>query len=235
MSQDYVKPHDRITMIKAKDVERKRAMRLYRASPDRWELQLRAPIGLGFSGLGGDGKDFIVASASCSIDELIGFRDAVNVQIEAAIRAPRVDADGVCEDCEKMPEGRDGRSEWCAYHRTHPTVPTVKNPLRQVIARTETAQQPGLVHEAVVFYRQMQIVDGEARLVQYVVTRQRAVTPEPGAPLRWYDSSGHYYRASDPNAYKRAIAMYTSVSDSLLLEYQDEAILDDVVAFVEEP
>lgn len=49
------------------------------------------------------------------------------VEIGRAIEAtvPRVDANGVCDRCEAMPTGADGRSAFCIYHRTHPTVPTV--------------------------------------------------------------------------------------------------------------
>ncbi len=45
-------------------------------------------------------------------------------KVAAGEPSPHVGADGVCEACEAMPEGADGRAPWCAYHRTHPTVPT---------------------------------------------------------------------------------------------------------------
>ena len=38
--------------------------------------------------------------------------------------APRVDEDGVCASCEEMPTGNDGRSEFCAFHRSRPIIPT---------------------------------------------------------------------------------------------------------------
>mgnify|MGYP003499038303 CR=1 FL=1 len=79
---DWIFPHDRIHMHKVNDVPRKRAVRVYKSSPDDWTFQLRAPIGLG-SGYR-DGKDFIVASASCSLDDLRAIRAALDAQIEAA-------------------------------------------------------------------------------------------------------------------------------------------------------
>lgn len=39
-------------------------------------------------------------------------------------RAPRVGMDGVCEACEEMPDGSDGRANFCTWHREHPATPT---------------------------------------------------------------------------------------------------------------
>lgn len=84
MPDEYNKPHDRIRMTKAKDVPRERSIRIFRSAPGEWTVQLRAPIGLGFGGYGGDGKDFIIAAADCSIEDLRAFRDAIDAQIKRA-------------------------------------------------------------------------------------------------------------------------------------------------------
>lgn len=50
-------------------------------------MQLRSPIGLGTFGLR-DGKDFIVASATCSLDDLRAVRDAIDAQLlDAGVRS----------------------------------------------------------------------------------------------------------------------------------------------------
>jgi hypothetical protein len=84
MSEEFNKPHSSIRMTKVNDVaSRERSIRLYRSSPEDWTLQLRAPIGLGTFGLR-DGKDFIVASAVCSLDDLRMLRDAIDAKIQEA-------------------------------------------------------------------------------------------------------------------------------------------------------
>lgn len=85
MSIDFRYPHERIRMMKANDVERERAVRIYRSGPEEWEIQLRGPLGLGTFGLR-DGKDFIVAGASCSIDDLRALRGALDNLIAEAER-----------------------------------------------------------------------------------------------------------------------------------------------------
>lgn len=73
-------------MIKANDpsIPRERAIRLYKESPEGWDLQLRAPIGLGSFG-GRDGKDFIVASASLSLDDMRALHLALGDMIADAL------------------------------------------------------------------------------------------------------------------------------------------------------
>ncbi len=44
---------------------------------------------------------------------------------DTSLTPPRVDVHGVCAECENMPEGKDGRANFCAWHRRYPTVPTV--------------------------------------------------------------------------------------------------------------
>lgn len=84
MSDEFNKPHGSIRMVKANDAEwRDRSIRLYKSGPDDWTLQLRSPIGLGTFGLR-DGKDFIVASATCSLDDMRVIRDAIDAKIEEA-------------------------------------------------------------------------------------------------------------------------------------------------------
>lgn len=72
---DFFRPVESARAIKANDQPHERAIRVYKASPGTWELQVRAPIGIG----GGyrDGKDFIVAGASCKRDDLVALRDAI--------------------------------------------------------------------------------------------------------------------------------------------------------------
>ena len=84
MSDEYNKPHERIRMTKTKDAPRERSLRVFRSAPGEWTVQLRAPIGLGFGGYGGDGRDFIIASADCSLDDMRAIRDALDAQIRDA-------------------------------------------------------------------------------------------------------------------------------------------------------
>jgi hypothetical protein len=55
-------PTIRIFKVNDADVAKERALRLYKSSPDAWDLQVRGPMGVGFNGLK-DGKDFVVAVA----------------------------------------------------------------------------------------------------------------------------------------------------------------------------
>jgi len=83
MSEMFIKHHKRIRMIKANDDGcRDRMIRLYKGSPDHWEFQFCAPVGLGFAGLR-DGKDFIHATVSCSLADLRALRDAIDSQISS--------------------------------------------------------------------------------------------------------------------------------------------------------
>ena len=102
MSKQFLRPLDHLRMIKANDpdVPRERAVRLFKESPETWAFQLRAPLGLGFAGLR-DGKDFIVASASCSLDDLRAMRDALDLAIGDATSIPaeiEKIADDLCDN-----------------------------------------------------------------------------------------------------------------------------------------
>ena len=67
---DYYHKIEDIRLYKHNDVEKERAIRLYCVSARQsWNLQIRAPLGVGNFGLK-DGKDFIIATASLSLAEL---------------------------------------------------------------------------------------------------------------------------------------------------------------------
>jgi hypothetical protein len=83
---------------------------------------LRGPVALSLPA----GSVQALAEARAALDVAAGHVEATR-GIEAHV-VPYVDAEGVCEACEKMPEGRDGRANFCAYHRVHPTVPTAQRP-----------------------------------------------------------------------------------------------------------
>jgi len=86
MSDMFVLPLKHLRMVKYNDsTDRDRCFRFYKESPDGWQFQLRAPIGIGFMGLK-DGKDFIIAMAACSIGDLIAIRDAIDAEIKGAGR-----------------------------------------------------------------------------------------------------------------------------------------------------
>jgi hypothetical protein len=58
-----------------------RAVRLYCTESKRcWHLQVRGPIATGFSGLR-EGKDFAIASAYMTRDDLLKLRAAIDAQL----------------------------------------------------------------------------------------------------------------------------------------------------------
>lgn len=79
--RDFYRPLPYIDIRRVNDahVERESAIRLYCATVcSTWLLQVRALITLGN---GQQGKDFIVASASLSVDDLRALRDAINAEL----------------------------------------------------------------------------------------------------------------------------------------------------------
>lgn len=84
---DFYKPIESVRIYKAKDANtRERAVRLYCSQSGRfgyglWELQVRGPISLGANGYGGEGKDFIIANASVTREDLIALRAAIDAHL----------------------------------------------------------------------------------------------------------------------------------------------------------
>lgn len=123
---DHIRKIHGTDIIKANDVDRVHAARIYKCSPEGWELQVRGPVRL--SNRAKEGRDFIIAGAHLEIKDLEWLHTATGYLL-AEYRGepptpPHVDAEGVCDACEAMPEGSDGRANFCAWHRKHPTTPT---------------------------------------------------------------------------------------------------------------
>lgn len=94
MSEEFNKPHASLRIFKANDAEERwRSIRIYKCSPEGWSIQLRAPMGIGSFGLR-DGRDFIIANATCSLEDLREIRDALDAKIREA------EARGCCGETE---------------------------------------------------------------------------------------------------------------------------------------
>jgi hypothetical protein len=77
--REYYKAHEQIRVHKYNDNngERERGIRLYSTQYGQsWELQLRSPLGKGTFGMT-DGKDYVIAGASLSVEAMKGLRDAI--------------------------------------------------------------------------------------------------------------------------------------------------------------
>lgn len=82
---DYFKPLKYLRIWKvpkqraADTGARARAVRMYcEQANSAWALQLRAPISLGSSGYGREGKDFIIAHASLDRETMVEIRDTID-------------------------------------------------------------------------------------------------------------------------------------------------------------
>lgn len=79
MIVQFYRPVEGIRTFKAKVENRERGILLYcETSRNTWSLQVRSPISLGSSGAGADGKDFVIASAPLSVDDMRALRDAID-------------------------------------------------------------------------------------------------------------------------------------------------------------
>ena len=72
---------------KVNDVPRDKALRLYpgftgvgQRTDWYWNLQVRSPMGIGSSGFT-EGKDFVVATATCHLDDLFALRAQIDAEI----------------------------------------------------------------------------------------------------------------------------------------------------------
>lgn len=75
----FYRPIEGIRIYKAKIDDRERGVRLLcTQSAQLWTLQIRSPISLGSHGYGPDGKDFIIAGAPLSRDDMRALRDSID-------------------------------------------------------------------------------------------------------------------------------------------------------------
>jgi hypothetical protein len=79
-----------VQVLKVKGVERLKRLRLYCVQARSWwALQIRGPVSIG----GGEGKDFIVANASLSKEDMAALRDEIDRQLGEARGGPTRDRD----------------------------------------------------------------------------------------------------------------------------------------------
>ena len=89
MSQDYYREVKSIRISKVSGSNRERGIRLYCEQAGRsWNLQIRAPLGIGNFGLR-DGKDFVIANASLDATTLVELRDAINQALTLDLTSAR--------------------------------------------------------------------------------------------------------------------------------------------------
>jgi hypothetical protein len=80
--RDYYKPHKRVRIFKVDYAGRERGIRLYSTQyGESWSLQVRGPLGVGNQGLR-DGKDFVVADASLSVEDMKELRAEITAFLQ---------------------------------------------------------------------------------------------------------------------------------------------------------